>query len=290
MTSAASGASGAAAPTAASYLEVRGSRGLALSRTPVIKTGVVKAASGSAFLESDNTKVICAVYGPKQSSHSEYSESGVLTCSLRFAPFALDFRRRRARVSPEEVQISAALQEALSVCVQLAKFPKLEVAVEVMVLERGGGELSAAIACASAALADSGVEMFDLVGAATASYVKGVGVVADPSQDELSHPLTVAQVTVGYMPSLRQVTFLQQAGKLLPQQVGELTEQAVVAADAGAGTLRTSLAQAAHRALAAEAAVAVATEALAADTRVRAAAATAKAATVGGTAASGKTG
>ncbi len=138
------------------------------ARVPFFKTSVVSSSSGSAYYESANTKVVCAVYGPTQSSRSEFSDQGSLSCNVRFAPFALESRRpNRSRVLPEEIQMAAALQEALSVSVQLNKFPKHELTLEVIVLERGGGELAAALSCASLALADSSVEMYDIVGAAT---------------------------------------------------------------------------------------------------------------------------
>lgn len=49
----------------------------------------------------------------------------------------------------------------------LASFPKAAADVYVLVLEAGGGELGVAATAAALALADAGIEMFDLVAACT---------------------------------------------------------------------------------------------------------------------------
>lgn len=49
-----------------------------------MKTGVVSQAAGSAYIELNNTKVICAVYGPRQKAKMEVSEEGKLSCEFRW--------------------------------------------------------------------------------------------------------------------------------------------------------------------------------------------------------------
>lgn len=49
-----------------------------------MKTGVVHGAVGSAYFESDSTKVICAVYGPRNSSKHAFSEKGQLSCDFKW--------------------------------------------------------------------------------------------------------------------------------------------------------------------------------------------------------------
>jgi exosome complex component MTR3 len=53
--------------------------------------------------------------------------------------------------------------QALEVSLRLETFPKSEIDVFALVLEQGGGMVGAAITAASLALADAGVEMYDLV-------------------------------------------------------------------------------------------------------------------------------
>lgn len=64
--------------------------------------------------------------------------------------------------------MSSILTQALSPAVMLAKLPKCVVSIYVVVLESDGGELAAAINCASLALIDAAVEMYDIVTASEA--------------------------------------------------------------------------------------------------------------------------
>jgi len=62
------------------------------------------------------------------------------------------------------------MSEALSVAIRLEKYPKSSIDIFVIVLQDDGGAFAAAINCASLALADAGIEMFDLVSCANAVF------------------------------------------------------------------------------------------------------------------------
>ena len=132
-----------------------------------VKTKVITPASGSCYIEVNNTKVICGVYGPREASYNKssavYTESGTLNVDFNFAPFALP-QWREPRQTMEERDISRMIEQALSPSVMLDKFPKSVIDIYIYVIEGDGGEVSAAISCASLALASSGIEMYDLVG------------------------------------------------------------------------------------------------------------------------------
>lgn len=133
-------------------------------------------ASGSAYLELEHTKVLVAVYGPKPRQDVEFSEDGKLLCDFRYAPFARRGGRLRQRKErggreggggggPQEEERAASqlIAQALEASVQLAKLPKSVIEIYVSVLQADGGEVGAAITCASLALADAGIELFGLV-------------------------------------------------------------------------------------------------------------------------------
>lgn len=66
---------------------------------------------------------------------------------------------------PEERELSGTVQAALQSAVQRHTFPKSNVDVYCLVLESGGSDAAVAITAASLALADAGIEMYDLVSA-----------------------------------------------------------------------------------------------------------------------------
>lgn len=69
----------------------------------VIKKGIISRANGSAYVELGNTKLTCAVYGPRSSSSRlaasrAYQSSGKVNCEIEFAPFSSFNRRAYQRV------------------------------------------------------------------------------------------------------------------------------------------------------------------------------------------------
>jgi exosome complex component MTR3 len=70
-------------------------------RGAFMKVDVVSGASGSAYVEFNRTRVICAVYGPRNDTRSrkEFSHEGQLVCDFKYAPFAdITGRRERGQV------------------------------------------------------------------------------------------------------------------------------------------------------------------------------------------------
>jgi ribonuclease PH len=139
-------------------------------RRPFMQLGAVSGAAGSAYVELGRTRVVCAVYGPRTDTRArrEFSKDGQLVCDVKYAPFADKLTRRERGQDPDEMELSAIVEEALAPAVMLHKLPKCVLSVFVTVLEDDGGVFAAAINCASLALADAAVEMYDVVTAASA--------------------------------------------------------------------------------------------------------------------------
>lgn len=107
---------------------------------------------------------------------------------------------------------------------QLDKFPKSVIEAYVVVLQDDGGVLPAAITCASLALADAGIDMYDMVASCSAGHV-GDRVLVDPSKAE--QQLYASQgvfggVHMSYMASLRQVTHHSHTGSLPVEELEKL--------------------------------------------------------------------
>lgn len=139
-------------------------------RAAFLQLGVVSGAAGSAYVELGRTRVVCSAFGPRNDTRSrrEFSNQGQLVCDVKFAPFADRVGRRERVQDADELELSAVLAQALAPAVMLHKLPKCVVSLYVVVLESDGGELAAAINCASLALVDAAVEMYDVVTAAAA--------------------------------------------------------------------------------------------------------------------------
>lgn len=212
-----------------------------------IRTGVVSSASGSAIIEMAHTKVLCSVFGPHATDGRDYSEQGQLDCSLRFASFAR--RRGRGRQphggTAEEKTLSRTMSAALSASVQLHLLPKSTIAVHALVLQDDGGALPAAITCASLALADASVALYDYVTACSCALLRSPknasGAPITPHLDATADELSGGgggQLLVACMPRLSQLTLLRQEGKAPFEEVSHAIELAL----SGCNLLRKQLA------------------------------------------------
>ncbi|GAB9471794.1 Exosome complex exonuclease mtr3-like protein [Globisporangium polare] len=204
-------------------------------RQVFMKLGVVSGAAGSAYVEFNRTRVVCSVYGPRNDTRSrrEFSNEGQLVCDFKYAPFADQVGRRERGQDADELEMSSILTQALSPAVMLHKLPKCVVSIYVVVLESDGGELAAAINCASLALIDAAVEMYDIVAASGAGIVNAK-VVLDPCQQEEVYG--DGKVVLAYMPTVDKVTYMLQAGKI---QHAQLQEAVDLCTDACNGVVKT---------------------------------------------------
>jgi len=194
-----------------------------------MKTATVSQAAGSAYAEVGGTKVLCAVYGPRQlaATEAEFSTNGKLRCEYKEASFARPANRRRNRIDIQDrhgrqaqvtKEATMLITQALEQCILLSKYPKSAIDIHVFVLESDGGALSTAVTCASLALADAGIELLDMVAACTVVR-KGDKIMIDPSHEE--EDSADASLLVAFMPSLDEVTHLFQRGSMEQSQVLE---------------------------------------------------------------------
>ncbi|XP_041354122.1 exosome complex component MTR3-like [Gigantopelta aegis] len=195
-----------------------------------LRAGVTSQAHGSAYIEQGQTKVICSVYGPREVLRKEdFSMKGQLTCEFKFATFSCRQRRQHQQDSQEK-DYSVQILEALEPAVCLHKFPKAQVNIYITVLQNDGSALAASITCASVALADAEIEMYDLV-AGCSSRVFGGHVLMDPTDHEeyrqQSKNHEGGSVTVGLMPSLNQISALTSRGEIEFSLVNKAVKQCV---------------------------------------------------------------
>ena len=81
-------------------------------------------------------------YGPHGNTRPgyEFSGSGELYCTVKFAPFSFKHRDMAdGRVDGEEKQMALVLRQALLSVVALDRFPKAMVEVHLCVLQSDGG-------------------------------------------------------------------------------------------------------------------------------------------------------
>ncbi|KAL2471055.1 3'-5'-exoribonuclease family protein [Abeliophyllum distichum] len=183
-------------------------RGLHQCRPAFLRTGAVNSASGSAYAEFGNTKVIVSVFGPRESKKAMmYSDMGRLNCN-----------------ASESKDLSSMLLKALEGAIILESFPKTT--VDVFALGVGvwwnipyiAGDLPVVISCASLALADAGIMLYDMVASVSMSCL-GKNLVIDPVSEEESYQDGGLMITC--MPSRNEVTQMTVTGEWSTPKIHE---------------------------------------------------------------------
>ncbi|XP_028305590.1 exosome complex component MTR3 [Gouania willdenowi] len=188
-------------------------------RPVFVRCGLVSQAKGSAYIEAGDTKLMCCVYGPKETERKDETDMkcGRLTTDMRFAPFSCPERGSWVQGSQDK-DFSLMLHESLQPALCLHKYPRSQIDVNVVVLENSGSVLAHAVTCASLALADAGIEMYDLVLGCSIRQ-DGGSYVADPSYAEETYCSSdgasdQGRLTVAFLPSLNQISGLQSDGEM----------------------------------------------------------------------------
>ncbi|KAM4614585.1 exosome complex component MTR3 [Discoglossus pictus] len=187
-------------------LPARSGRGLSEPRAVFARAGLLSQSKGSAYLElgARGTKVLCSVQGPRGGEQAQ----GRLVCELRWAPFS-----RSSQVGPPPRTAGLFLQESLEPAVRLERYPRAELVVWVLVLEDRGSALPAAVTCAALALADAGIEMYDLAVGCGLSRGPGGEMRLDPEDVEEEAAEGRGTMTVSLLPALNQVSGLLCSGE-----------------------------------------------------------------------------
>jgi exosome complex component MTR3 len=98
------------------------------------------------------------------------------------------------------------------------------------------------VTCASLALADAGVELYDMVAGCNVIMQDGA-VVLDPHQSSCSSSDCTSAVTVAFMPSLQQVTHFEQTGNVAQKDIARMLDAAITGSRTIARLMRSCLKQ-----------------------------------------------
>lgn len=194
-----------------------------------IKLGILGNANGSAYVEYGKTKVIAAVYGPKEPlpRHIALPDKAVLRVRYHMAPFSTSERKSPAPTR-REIELSKVIREALESVIFLEQFPRTSIDVFIEVLQADGGTRTASLTAASLALADAGIPMKDIVVGVAVGKVNGVLVL---DINELEDEYGEADFPVGVAVNTGKIVLLQLNGVLTREELKKALEMAYKGAE-----------------------------------------------------------
>ncbi|MGC9121491.1 MAG: exosome complex exonuclease Rrp41 [Thermogladius sp.] len=189
-----------------------------------MEIGVLKNANGSALVEYGGTKVLAAVYGPREvvPKAVQLPDRAVLRVRYHMAPFSTAEHKSPAPTR-REIELSKVIREALESVVFVDQFPRASIDVFIEVIQADGGTRTAGLTAASLALADAGIPMKDLVAGVAVGKVEGVLVL---DINELEDEYGEADLPVGYAAGIGEIVLLQLNGVLTVEEFKKAVELA----------------------------------------------------------------
>ncbi|KAL8138518.1 hypothetical protein V2J09_004519 [Rumex salicifolius] len=197
-------------------------------------------ANGSAVFEMGNTKVIAAVYGPREVENKgqQISDRALVRCEYSMANFSTGDRRRKGKGDRRSTEISMIIRETMEACIMTQLMPRSQIDIYVQVLQADGGTRAACINAATIALADAGIPMNDLVTCCSAGYLNATPLLdLTYEEDSAKGP----DVVVGFLPKLEKITLLQMDSKLQVDTFETVMQLAIEGCKAVASYIREVL-------------------------------------------------
>ncbi|MEM1927833.1 MAG: exosome complex exonuclease Rrp41 [Acidilobaceae archaeon] len=182
-----------------------------------MQVGVIPNADGSAIVEYGKTKVVAAVYGPREpvQRFMILPDRAVLRVRYHMAPFSTA-ERKSPVLTRREIELSKVVREALEPVILLTEYPRTVIDVFVEVLQADGGTRTAGVTAASLALADAGIPMRALIAGVAVGKIEGVLVL---DIDEVEDSGGQADLPVAAAPDIGLITLLQLNGVLTEEEL-----------------------------------------------------------------------
>lgn len=199
-----------------------------------MEVGVIPNADGSARVCFGETRMLAAVYGPRElhPRHQLLVDKARVRVRYNMRSFSVEDRKRPGP-GRREIEIGKVLSEALERVVLTEQFPTRAIDVFVVVEQADASTRVTGLNAASLALADAGIPMKDLVvslsfGKAYDSKGKG-HMVVDLAKEEDNWGM--GDVAYAVAPVLDEVILLQLDGDMTPKEYAEGRKMAQKAID-----------------------------------------------------------
>ncbi|MGC8567055.1 MAG: exosome complex exonuclease Rrp41 [Caldisphaera sp.] len=191
-----------------------------------MQVGILANADGSALVEYGLTKVVAAVYGPKESQKSlSLPDRASLRVRYHMAPFSTEERKNPAP-SRREIELSKVLRESLEPIVMTEYFPRTIIDVFIEVLQSDGGTRTVGATAASLALADAGIPIRGLIAGVAIGKVDNILVI---DLNEIEDMYGEADMPIVAAPDLNQITLYQLNGVLSKEEFRNAFDMALKA-------------------------------------------------------------
>jgi len=186
-----------------------------------MKVQVIPNADGSAYVSFGNTKVIAAVFGPRElPKFLQEDKKATIRVRYNMAAFSTDTRKNPGP-DRRSIEISKVLKDAIENSIFVEDYPRSTIDCYAEVISSDGSTRVTALNALSLSLAMAGISMKDLIVACTAGKYNGE-LIVDLDQEEDNNG--EADVSIGILPNKNEVVLLQMDGLLSKDEFLKLVE------------------------------------------------------------------
>ncbi|ORX69607.1 hypothetical protein DL89DRAFT_246775 [Linderina pennispora] len=191
------------------------------------RASVLDTADGSAYFEQGNTKVLVAVYGPREARQKGLvpHDKALVNVEFNVAPFSTSERRKRSKSDKRLLEVSAFVKQTFESVIQTHVYPRSQINIYIQLLQHDGGTLEACINAATLALVDAGISMTDYVCACTGGFIDETPVLDLNFVEESS--IETPDLTVAILPRTGKVALLQMESRLRSDKLEDVMDLAV---------------------------------------------------------------
>mmetsp|Transcript_24172 Transcript_24172/g.39711 ORF Transcript_24172/g.39711 Transcript_24172/m.39711 type:complete len:248 (-) Transcript_24172:730-1473(-) len=177
------------------------------------RLGLYTEPDGSAYFEQGNTKVVVAVFGPRETDRKSETQTdkAVVTCEYSMAPFSTGERKRRSKQDRRSAEIAMIIRQTFESAILTHLFPRSQINIYLQVIQSDGGTRSACINAASLALMDAGIPMKDFLCSCAACYIDGTPLLDANYIEESS---TCPTLTLSILPKSEKIVTAQMDSKV----------------------------------------------------------------------------
>lgn len=174
---------------------------------------------GSAILQQGNTKILAAVFGPREPKPGQKNRMDQEKCLIDVeysrAAFSTPERKRRGRGDKRSQEISLSLQKTFESVILTSLYPRSAISIFVEVLQADGADYAVCVNAATLALIDAGIPVRDVCCAVSCGLVTKDGTthtLIDLAYAEESS--RIPTVTATGMPKTGEMVFFEVESRL----------------------------------------------------------------------------
>jgi len=177
------------------------------------KLGLLSRADGSAYYEQGNTKIMAAIYGPRDVTlkSKQLHDRAIINCEFSIASFSTGERKKRSKGDRMSTEFALLLRQTFEASVMTNLYPRSQIDIYVQILQTDGGHLPAAINAATLAIINAGIPMKDFICACSAGYIDGKPVL---DLNYIEGSAGGPELPVAILPQSEKITMLQMDSKI----------------------------------------------------------------------------